>query len=655
MAARSVDPTKPYAAGYNPTFSASEPPDSYEDGGAIEEDPVEQPFKPVQMPQANVMDSQDALDTGAPKTLDDTSASINHALELVDKLLAYGRNKFGIGGANNKDGSGAIPEAPSFEGGGEVEELPIQEPLSDETDTAGKTVAARTMPQQSAVTAPQAPPTTAGPIGAALEAGVNKLTQPAPVWSDQPDAPTNPAYPGGPEAAQPQPATPAEGGGLGQQLSNAVDPSKFAPNAMRFIAWLKGEGDDPQKAAQYKQAAAQQFQGAPADANLMALAMAYQNSPDDGLGVLQNLRKTYDVSRSFAAAALNGNQQRPPNIAAAADAATKASDNLPDGTNLKFVPAGDGVIVTGTKAGTNGRPFLQAQLSKPAFKQWLTGNEGQFDTVMENGSAATIQRLQQQGHGDRIAGGAGMREAPTPKMNPGDSTGTYFAKTKDPVQFGEPNQNQIPSMDSTGIDADIAQRAKLAHPEDRSKMINWAQAAQKLRDDAKGKVEAAQTAATSREKVATGREETSRYVADTRTAGMKERWEGREAAAMQRELLRIASTERNVQKRGELQAVAQALRNANDFTPAMTAKRLEGIGIDPRQLFQRVQQAPQEEPQAAPQQQQPTVAPQQPSRGGFPAPNVGHIQFLKSRPGEAAAFDKKFGPGAAAKALNGAP
>lgn len=630
MVARSVDPTKPYAAGYNPSFSASAPPDSYEDGGAIEEDPVsQQPFKPVQMPQANVMGSQDALDTEAPRQPDDTSASINHALELVDKLLAYGRNKFGIGSAGGQEDKGAIPEAPSFEEGGEVEELPIQEPLADED-------AARTMPQQSST----APPAEVAPAPNRYSVARGRTN------------PTEAVSEGGSSTAQ-EPVGP---------LARPDTP------AARIIAMLKGEGSDPATTAQYEQAAAQQTQD-PGDMKLFALAMAAQRSPEDGLKVLQTHRGAYGASNAFAAAALDGNQQRPGSIEAAADAATKAYTNMPDGSNIKFAPTADGVTVTATRSG-NQQPFLQTKLSTDQFRSWLRGPTGQFDNVLEMGGPNLIQQIAKQagstattGAGERVlnageqatvgsqenvtrlvptqnvrgadlprgggqqAQGAAPQQAAPYTGPPGAKPGSvqndyvYDAKTTS-RQFGEPNRNQIPSNASMGFDEDIDQRGNAAHPEDRFKAVNWKQAAQKERDNNKAKTDAAETSATGKIDAARTRAESQERIAQAGNIARAERLDARDRTLLQREVMKIEAQGAQGDKRNAINVLRSVLGNPMLSMNSKTIMDALGVlKLDPAVVLQhtmeagagqRTPQPAQEAPQPAPQKQ--ATPPQQQTR-----------------------------------------
>lgn len=114
-------------------------------------------------------------------------------------------------------------------------------------------------------------------------------------------------------------------------------------------------------------------------------AASKEGGPEAAWRVMQKYRKNYDTYRAHAAGALSHGDLR-----MAAESASKAYPNVPDGLSLQFAPTQGGVtaaVMQGSK------PVDQFQLTVPQFNQWLQGNEGQYDHVMEVGAPKLLKSI----------------------------------------------------------------------------------------------------------------------------------------------------------------------------------------------------------------------------------------------------------------------
>ncbi len=148
---------------------------------------------------------------------------------------------------------------------------------------------------------------------------------------------------------------PDEGGGGSQQSA---------------MAYLSGQGAVPPEVAQaMEQRVDPQGMMDPSERKMQALASA--GSPDKAFGLMQHYRQKFMAYNTFAKAALQGAGGRPPNPAAAADALTKAYENVPDGQSMRFTPTRGGMQVS-IRGGR-----------KPKTQQFAEGGEvGYDDTYM---------------------------------------------------------------------------------------------------------------------------------------------------------------------------------------------------------------------------------------------------------------------------------
>lgn len=190
-----------------------------------------------------------------------------------------------------------------------------------------------------------------------------------------------------------------------------------------IMRYLAGADANPQLTQQAEQGAVQQLGQVaddpsvanPSTVHLMALHLAAEKDPEAGYAVQQTYRASYNASMGHAHVALAGAGGKPPDLAAAADAATKAASYVLDGTETTFTPNGTGVTAT-VKYPGNKQP-QQVQLTLPQFNQYTDigdVNGGQYDALHENGAA--LQKIAQ-GPGKPIQG-AQQQPAPGGQQQP---------------------------------------------------------------------------------------------------------------------------------------------------------------------------------------------------------------------------------------------
>lgn len=304
-----------------------------------------------------------------PEDLDQTSETgeqvnpisdrVNRALALVNQALMYGYQKHGLsqgqgaqeqpdqgasgtagGSDNDRDqDDGVIPdqEGQSFEDGGTVEEDPADSSL---------------VPEQ----------------------------EPLPLNSDQ-SAVGQQSQGVIPDQAQAPEERPLEKAGYApHQL--------LQRGAAAIMAMIKGADAAPQEAIdKAKGVVDAEHPNHPGAANLSAAEVLANGNPEKMWAVLQLNRKKFDAAKAFAANALDQN-----NLPSAADAATQAYHHVLDGTDVKFTPTQQGVMVAIKPL--NG-PVTQEQLNPQQFRQWLMGRPGQYDNVYASGGQASIQQAAQ--------------------------------------------------------------------------------------------------------------------------------------------------------------------------------------------------------------------------------------------------------------------
>jgi hypothetical protein len=119
--------------------------------------------------------------------------------------------------------------------------------------------------------------------------------------------------------------------------------------------------------------------------NVVSSETIQQNSIE--AAVLQLYHRKYDLARRLAAAALAKGD-----VDAAAKAASCANSNVFDDVAARFTPSADGITVTLRRV-EEGKPLQQLQLTLPQFNEWLNGNAGQYDNVMEKGTLNILQQV----------------------------------------------------------------------------------------------------------------------------------------------------------------------------------------------------------------------------------------------------------------------
>lgn len=180
----------------------------------------------------------------------------------------------------------------------------------------------------------------------------------------------------------------------------------------------------------------------PDDANVVAVHKAYElGGPEAAWQMVQFNRMAYDAKQSFAFAALRGTQGKPPDVQAAAQAATQASQHVLDGSSARFNATPDG-FVTATVRGPTGQQS-SFQMSPTDFARYLNvGADGQWDKVMESGGVpGTLQKI--------AGGNKGQTQPGAPKASStadtyedddtdtGDMTPIVRKGTKDGSNFGK--------------------------------------------------------------------------------------------------------------------------------------------------------------------------------------------------------------------------
>lgn len=293
-------------------------------------------------------DVPDALDQTSDmgEQVNPISDRVNRALALVNQALMYGYQKHGLsqgeGASDPSEDPGMIPdpEEQSFEDGGVVE--------GEEEDPANSSL----VPEQEPM------PADAG------QAAADQQSQG--MIPDQAEAPQD---------------RPLEKAGLApHQL--------LQRGAAALMAMIKGADAAPQEAIDKARGVVDaEHPNHPGASNLSAAEVLANGNPEKMWSVLQLNRKKFDAAKAFAANALD--QQ---NLPSAADAATKAYHHILDGTDVKFTPTQQGVMVAIKPLNSH---ETQQNLTVPQFRQWLMGRPGQYDNVLATGGQASIQQAAQ--------------------------------------------------------------------------------------------------------------------------------------------------------------------------------------------------------------------------------------------------------------------
>lgn len=171
-----------------------------------------------------------------------------------------------------------------------------------------------------------------------------------------------------------------------QQQQAPTAPQRFGPLG-RLVSYLMGEGAaHPQVLQQAADQIDPESGMSASDRNLMVIEDANRRGGQEAAWkMLQANRVAYNAKQAFAYAALNGNQQKRPDVHAAVDAANQAADHVLDGSNARFMVSTGGQI-TATVKGPDGGPAQVFDLSADQFRQYLNpGRAGMWDRQMQPG------------------------------------------------------------------------------------------------------------------------------------------------------------------------------------------------------------------------------------------------------------------------------
>lgn len=341
-------------------------------------------------------------------------------MSIIKQVLAYGQNKYGLGGSGDQGAQGgAIPDggdeqdaaAPAdtqaFDEGG---------PVEDETDpNAGIPVSAPAIPD-----APETGTEEQFP-GQSPSDQIPRAYKRKDAKRSSEEGVTGKQFLSGalskedlsnPNVQRISGDLDAVGEAAGNAAGAVAKEATAVPKALyqKLMSYIKGSDAAPNAVVQkLEQSVAQggnsgavpdgspqQAPKSPDQVKVDAVTKAKQLGGDEAaFGVAQNYRQKYDHYRAFALQALTGTEQKPGNLAAAANAANQMYSNMLDGYSLKFQPSSGGVTVTVKPMGTQGpgKPF---SVSLDNFKQFLSGDSGQYDNVMKTGIMKTLAGMEPQ-------------------------------------------------------------------------------------------------------------------------------------------------------------------------------------------------------------------------------------------------------------------
>lgn len=186
------------------------------------------------------------------------------------------------------------------------------------------------------------------------------------------------------QLAQDEPEGGFRGAGASADIEGGPDPA-------RIMQYLQGADAAPTEAIQAAEAKVdpEGTQDEAARKVLAVAAAAEEGGPEAAAAISAGYRQRYDAFRGAAAGALAHGD-----LAKAAQAASRAYPNVLDGVDVKFTPQGDGITATVTPPG--GQP-QSVPLSKAQFNEFLKGNAGQYDHLMELGVDKTLKDLSRSG------------------------------------------------------------------------------------------------------------------------------------------------------------------------------------------------------------------------------------------------------------------
>lgn len=191
---------------------------------------------------------------------------------------------------------------------------------------------------------------------------------------------------------------PTQQGGTGALPSYQAKPmgpdNQPGPIAAAILSYLHGDGAaDPAVVEQVEQQIDPDGSMDDGERHLRAIQAAHQQGgPEAAWSFVQKNRQDYNGKMAFANAALTGTQGKPPDLQAAAQAATDAYSHVPDGKRIEFAANSTGDGVTATVTGRDGQTQTQP-LTTDQFKQMVNiGGDGLYDKVFQTGWGTIGQR-----------------------------------------------------------------------------------------------------------------------------------------------------------------------------------------------------------------------------------------------------------------------
>lgn len=219
-------------------------------------------------------------------------------------------------------------------------------------------------------------------------------------------AQSEPAIPDGQQGQQDQGAATLGGDRPWYEQDNGMLPinaakagvGAVAGGASRILHYLMGaDSADPESAEKFALGVKAEHPGiSDDDANVIAVHKATEmGGPAAGWAMIQYNRSAYDRKQAFAKAALNGIDGKAGDLQAAADAATKAAQNVLDGSQTTFTADPGSGYVTATVKPAGSNRTVNYSLTPQQFDQYLdVGGAGQWDHVMSGGGIpGTLQKI----------------------------------------------------------------------------------------------------------------------------------------------------------------------------------------------------------------------------------------------------------------------
>ena len=350
-----IDPTKPYLR----------PTQSFALGGAVDDT---QDGTDGSDDQSDPGQNQEAIPTNTgDETGQGKGSSVDNALSVVDQALSYGRQQNGLGGGQQQ--ASAMPMIPGKQSeypGPAPRPQPGPGPLADNSSSPrpiGPMPSRQGGGQQPKPFDPRdylpgGPGTKTSQADTdedtqSLDAGGRvqafddggEVQQGSDDSTDQAGGPAPAAAPvqqgsddstdqssQTPQQAIPQPDQQQGGGNAPHQL--------LQQGAQRIINYLRGGDGDQNLTNQLAKQVDPHGQMDENERNLKVVEAANeQGGQEAAWKVVQANRQAFNAKQAFARAALNGSEGKPPDISAAAKAATQAFPHMLDGTKPSSFPA----------------------------------------------------------------------------------------------------------------------------------------------------------------------------------------------------------------------------------------------------------------------------------------------------------------------------